>query len=247
VYRSSAGTPFVEVARLLGSATRWNDLSVVADVAYQYQVRTFSNLEGMSALSDIDLGFALPPPPMVAATDGTGAEVRLTWVKPSTWSPSGYKVWRKRSGRDPWPSEPIASDLPASTLTFTDANAEPGAVYVYAVAGKSAQFNSYSDRGTPNTGYPTVLPPNGVIATDGTMVASVQLTWTPVGTTSNVSWEVWRRRAGTNDGYVRIRTVTQPILFDSTAVPGTIYQYFVKTKASNGAVSLPSITDNGYR
>ena len=235
------------MARVSGSATRWNDLQALPDVAYTYRVRSFSNLVGLSAPSDIDLGFVLPPPAMTAASDGTSSAVTLNWTKPATWNPSAYTVWRKRSGRDPWPAIPLASDLPATTLSFVDNTAEPGAVYVYAVSGKSGQFNSYSDRGSPNTGYPTVLPPTAVAATDGTIPGHVQVTWTATGTSSNVSWQVWRRPQGSTAAFSLIRTVTQPFHLDSTAVPGTVYEYQVRTRASNGATSAPSATDTGFR
>lgn len=247
VYRSAGGGAFVEVARVSGSPTRWNDLQVLPDVAYTYKVRSFSNLQGLSAPSDIDLGFVLPPPAMTVATDGTASTVTLNWVKPSTWNPSSYTVWRKRSGRDPWPASPLASDLPSTTLSFVDSTAEPGAVYVYAVAGKSGQFNSYSDRGSPNTGYPTVLPPTAVTASDGTIAGHVQVTWTATGATTNVTWQVWRRQQGSTGDFTLLRSVTQQFLLDSTAVPGIVYQYQLRTRASNGATSAPSATETGFR
>ena len=247
VYKQTAGGPFVEVARVSGSPTRWNDLQVIPDVAYSYKVRSFSNLQGLSAPSDIDLGFVLPPPAVSSASDGTGSSVVVTWAKPSTWSPSAYNVWRKRSGRDPWPALPIATDLPSSTLSFTDTTAEPGAVYVYAVAGKSGQFNSYSDRGSPNTGYATVLPPTAVTASDGTNPGFVQVNWTPTGATTGVSWQVFRRISGSGAAFSLIKTVTQPFHLDNTAQTGVVYEYHVKTRAANGVVSAASASDTGFR
>ncbi|MFN5497689.1 MAG: M12 family metallo-peptidase [bacterium] len=247
VYKQTAGGPFVEVARIGGSPTRWNDLQVIPNIAYSYKVRSFSNLLGLSAPSDIDLGFVLPPPAVTSASDGAGSDVVVTWAKPAAWNPSAYSVWRKRSGRDPWPALPIASDLSASTLSFTDTTAEPGAVYVYAVSGKSGQFNSYSDRGSPNTGYPTVLPPTGVTASDGTNPGFVQISWTPTGATTNVSWQVFRRISGSGSTFSLIRTVTQPVHLDSSAQAGVVYEYQVKTRASNGVVSASSASDTGFR
>jgi hypothetical protein len=248
VYRSTAGGDYVQVAYLVGNQSRWSDLQALPDLAYNYKVVSFSNFLGLSAPSEPDLGFVLPPPSMTAATDGTFTDrVRLTWTKPATWNPNGYNVWRKRSGRDPWPSSPIATNLSASTLTFDDTTAEPGAVYVYAVAGRSAQFNSYSDRGSPNTGYAVVQPPTGVAASDGTFPGFVQITWTPTGATTQVSWEVWRRVAGSTAAFTKIRTVTSPSHLDSTAQIGVVYEYHIRTRATNGVVSVPSISDTGFR
>jgi hypothetical protein len=247
IYRSAGGSNFAEVARLNGSFTRWSDVQVESDVTYSYQVQSFSNLTGLSAPSDIDLGFALMPPSVTSASDGTNSDVTVTWSAPATWTPGAYNVWRKRSGRAPWPAQPIATNLPANQFSFVDETAEPGAVYVYAVAGRSNQFNSYSDRGATNTGYPTVLPPINVSASDGGFPGFIEITWTPVGTTTNVTWEIWRRVSGSNAAYVRLKTITQNFFLDSTTSPGVVYDYYIRTKASNGAVSVPSAVDTGFR
>jgi fibronectin type 3 domain-containing protein len=184
---------------------------------------------------------------MASASAGTSANVTVTWSKPTSWAPASYTLWRKRSGSDPWPATPLAADLTASTFSFVDTTGEAGAVYVYAVTGKSAQFNSSSDRGVTATGYPRVLPPTAVVASDGNYPGYVQVSWTPTGTSTGVSWEVWRRRAGTTEAYTKIRTVTQPVVLDTTALVGVTYQYYVTTRASNGVTSAASATDNGFR
>ncbi len=248
IQRATAGGPFVQVASLAGGTLAWSDLNVLHNVSYTYRVQTFSNLNGLSAPSEPDLGFKLQPPSIASASDGTSSNVTVTWVPPTTWTPTAYQVWRKPQGRAPWPSSPIATDIPAGGLNqFTDTSATPGVVYVYAVAAKSFQFNSYSARGSTNTGYATIQPPTGLTASDGTFPGFIELSWTPVGATSGVFFDVYRRRANTNDSFALLTTSLQALTFDTSAVAGVVYEYHVKTRASNGATSAASASDTGFR
>jgi len=247
VYRSIEGAEFVEVAALNGSATSWSDTLTLPDVEYTYKLRSFQNLLGLSAYSNEDVGFRLDPAAISSATDGTGSSVVVRWTAPGTWAPTSYSVWRKRNGRDPWPTTPLAADLPATQTTFTDTTGVAGDIYVYAVTAKSARFNSSSDRGRTDIGYPTVLPPTGVTASDGLYPGFVYISWTAAGATTNVSWQVYRRVAGTTGAFTLIRTVTQPFHYDTTAAAGTTYEYHIRTRASNGVLSAPSQSDNGRR
>lgn len=248
VYRSSSGGAYVQVASLSGGFSAWSDLNVASNVSYNYKVRGFSNLQGMTAPSEPDLGFKLEAPRVTSASDGAGANVVVVWSAPATWTPSAYSIWRKPSGRDPWPASPLAANVAAGGLnTYVDTTATPGVVYVYAVTAKSAQFNTYSTRGSTNTGYATVLPPINVAASDGTFPGFVELTWTPVGASSGVFFDVYRRRANTNETYVLLTSALQASTLDQTAVSGVVYQYYVRTRTTNGATSLPSATDTGFR
>jgi fibronectin type 3 domain-containing protein len=247
VYRSVEGGPFEEVAALNGSVTSWSDTLTLPDVGYTYKARSFQNLLGLSAFSNEDLGFRLDPPAVTSASDGTGSSVLVRWTAPTSWRPTTYSVWRKRSGRDPWPANPIASDLAGDVTSFTDTTGVSGDVYVYAVTGRSGNFSASSDRGRTDNGYPTVLPPTGVTASDGAFPGFVYITWTSAGATTNVSWQVFRRVAGSNSAFTLIRTTTQPNHYDSTAVVGTTYEYHIRMRASNGVVSAPSQSDTGRR
>jgi hypothetical protein len=247
VMRAVGSNEFQEMAVLVGNQREWNDLFALSNVAYTYKVRCFSSLAGISAPSNTDLGFRLEPPSIVSASDGTGSNVNLIWTRPTSWAPSSYAVWRKPAGRAEWPAAPLVENLASTQLTYTDTSAVPGTVYIYSITGKSSLFNSWSDRGRTDNGYPVVLPPTGLSASDGEFPGYVQVLWTPAGATTGVSWEVYRRRANTNDAYVRIKLVTQPFHLDSTAAIGTTYQYYIKTRASNGVLSAPSTTDTGFR
>ena len=70
VYRSSSGGAYVQVASLSGGFSAWSDLNVASNVSYNYKVRGFSNLQGMTAPSEPDLGFKLEAPRVTSASDG---------------------------------------------------------------------------------------------------------------------------------------------------------------------------------
>jgi hypothetical protein len=247
VYRAQGDGDFYEVAALDGSAREWSDLGAKANVLYNYKVKVFSSLVGLSAPSNVDAGFRLDPPAATDASQGTGSSVRVSWIRPSTWEPSEYVVWRKIAGRDPWPALPIASGLSSSTTSFVDNSAVPGIIYAYAISAVSVELDSVSDRGRPQIGYPTVLPPTGLMASDGQPVGGVDLAWTPTGAPSGVRWEVYRRRFGANESFGLLAVTTIPDFFDASATPGVIYEYVVRTRALNGVVSAPSDPDTGFR
>ena len=247
VYRSVDGGPLEEVTILNSPATQWSDTNVFSDIRYDYSVRLFSALLGLSGYSNSDMGFALEAPAVASASDGTPGSVLVRWSRPATWNPVAYSVWRKPQGRAPWPDAPIATDLSANTFQFTDSGVQPGGLYVYAVTAKSGTFNASSERGRVDTGYPAVLPPTNVAASDGTFPAYVRITWTPTGLTTGVSWEIYRRVRNTNTAFTRIKTVTTPVHFDSTAGVGVQYDYYVVTRLPNGVLSAPSAVDVGFR
>jgi hypothetical protein len=62
-----------------------------------------------------------------------------------------------------------------------------------------------------------------------------------------VSWEIYRRVRNTNTAFTRIKTVTTPVHFDSTAGVGVQYDYYVVTRLPNGVLSAPSAVDVGFR
>jgi hypothetical protein len=88
VYRAQGDGDFYEVAALDGSAREWSDLGAKANVLYNYKVKVFSSLVGLSAPSNVDAGFRLDPPAATDASQGTGSSVRVSWIRPSTWEGS---------------------------------------------------------------------------------------------------------------------------------------------------------------
>jgi probable HAF family extracellular repeat protein len=85
-----------------------------------------------------------------------------------------------------------------------------------------------------------VLPaPTGVAASDGSFTNKVLVSWLAVN--GGTGYKIFRSET-------EIATVgVSSLLFnDTTAVPGTLYDYFVKTNSAAGT-SAPSVSNTGYR
>ena len=92
---------------------------------------------------------------------------------------------------------------------------------------------------TSNTGWKNLPAPSAVAASDGTLTSGVTVTWSSV--TGGTGYKIFRSET-------EIATVgSSSLLFnDTTAIPGTSYEYFVKTNSSAGT-SAPSLSNSGYR
>ena len=234
IYRSADGRPFEEIAILDNTQrTNWSDFQVKSNLRYDYFIRGFSNLLGLSTPSVTLPGVALEVPTLTSATENIGSRVRVTWQRPQTWQPSVYRVWRKLAGRDPWPALPLA-EVSSAQLFFNDTSVEHGLVYVYAVDAYSIENEVWSDRGRPLQGYPEVLPPTGLTASDGQFLGHVRLDLTPTGAQSGVKWRVYRRKSGTVAPFTLIAETAIPLFLDLPAVPGVVYEYAVTTLTLTG-------------
>lgn len=87
-----------------------------------------------------------------------------------------------------------------------------------------------------------VLPaPTGVAASDGSFTDKVLVSWLAVN--GGTGYKIFRSGTETPIGTVG----SSSLLFnDTTAIPGTSYEYFVKTNSSAGT-SAPSLSNVGYR
>ncbi len=247
VYRATDGGEFELIKTLAGSVNNWSDFEVFDEVNYIYKLKGFNSLAGWTAPSLPDVGFKLSSPQIVSASDGestTGVDLR--WNHPANWIPAGYAVWRKVQGPTAWPVAPIIQGLPANQLTYTDTTAVTGEVYVYAIAAYSDDFNTNSYRGSTNTGYAAPAAPLDVAASDGTFAGYVKVTWT-APSPAQLSYKVLRRRLGTTGNFVQIGTTTQRTYFDATATAGIVFEYRVRAVAINGAVSVASAINTGYK
>jgi alpha-tubulin suppressor-like RCC1 family protein len=76
--------------------------------------------------------------------------------------------------------------------------------------------------------------PDGVTATDGTLVQKIRVTWT---SRLGASWyEVWRGNINNSGSATRIASkVLFPLFYDVTATPGSTYYYWVKAVNPSGA------------
>ena len=108
----------------------------------------------------------------------------------------------------------------------------------------SAGCSSYS---IPDSGYraasgPSV--PTGVAASDGTYKNKVEITWNP--STGGKSYQIFRNTSDTTSGALLLQSGhTITTYDDSSALPGTVYFYWVKACDSEVCSGL-SNSDSGH-
>jgi fibronectin type 3 domain-containing protein len=234
VYRaeSEAG-----VKTLIGSptGTSLDDTTAVAGTLYYFWVKA-CNGPRCSDYSAYDTGWRRPPEPEdVQASDGIFEDkVRVSWDAVS--GTTAYEVYRAES-------EAGAKTLIGSpTVTSVDdTTAVPGTLYYYWVM---ACVNSYcSDFSTHDTGWSRPPVPENVQASDGIFTDKVLIDWDVVSVAT--SYELYRAESETG-AKTLIGSPTSNSFDDTTAVPGTLYFFWVKA-CSDAGCSEYSAYDTGWR
>jgi hypothetical protein len=136
-----------------------------------------------------------------------------------------------------------ATQVGTSTgTTFTDTSAVAGTLYTYTV--KSAGTGGDSAASAANTGWrgPTIPAPSALAATDGSLTTGVQLTWNAV--TGVAGYRVFRA-VGTGTA-TQLATPTAASYLDTTATPGIVYTYTVKSRTASSD-SAASTANTGWR
>jgi fibronectin type 3 domain-containing protein len=247
-WTSATGAVSYKVFRGIGAAsaqvgtsstTTYADASAVPGTIYTYAIKAVS-LGGDSAASATITSYrGLSAPLSVAATDGTSsANVTVTWA--ASTGATGYKILRAIGSA-------VASQIGTTTtaLTFADTNAVPGTIYNYSVKASGATGVSDSVASTVDAGYRGLTAPASVAATDGTSSANVTVTW--AASTGATGYKILRAIGSAVAS--QIGTTTTALTFaDTTAVPGTIYNYSVKASGATGVSdSVASVVNAGYR
>ena len=230
------------------SASPYDDTSAVPGTPYYYWVQA-CNTAGCSTYSSPDTGYratspTVPAPPTgVAASDGAYTDkVQVTW-NPSSGA-AYYLVFRNTSnthtGEGTLPGNPPASP-------YDDTSAVPATPYYYWVqACNTAGCSTYSssDTGYRASGQIIPAPPTGVAASDGAYTDKVQVTWNP--SSGATHYMVFRNTTNTHTGEVTLPGNPSASPYDDTsAVPGTLYYYWVQACSPAGC-STYSSSDTGY-
>jgi cellulose 1,4-beta-cellobiosidase len=168
------------------------------------------------------------PPTNVSASDGTYTDkVQVTWTASAT--ATSYTVYRSS-----YPYTFYAASLgTTSGVVYDDTTATPGVVYYYWVKASNSfgtsNFSAY-DTGSRSTGIP--LPPTSVLASDGTYTDKVQVTWT--ASAMATSYTVYRASYPYTFYAASLGTTSGVVYDDTTATPGVVYYYWVKSSNSFG-------------
>jgi len=242
VWRNTSNNTTTAASKGSPSNSPYDDLTAIPGTTYYYWVKS-KNSAGTSSFSSVDSGYAkltVPAAPTgVAASDGTYTDrVRVAWTAPA--GATGYEVWRNTANNTTTASK--ISTPPGSP--YDDMGALPGVTYYYWLkAGNNAGTSGFS---SPDSGYAKLtvpLAPTGVAASDGAYPDRVRVAWTaPAGATS---YEVWRNTSNNATTAALKGSPTSSPYDDLTAVPGTTYYYWLKSKNSAGTSGFSS-ADSGY-
>ncbi|MBP6447313.1 MAG: M36 family metallopeptidase, partial [Saprospiraceae bacterium] len=216
----------------------------------------FSASQGLSSSrSDGTQAFDLPPacngvvtPTGVLASDGTFTDkVRVTWTgNPGNW----FRVYRNTTNNS---GTALALGIWQNTTTYDDASAVAGTTHHYWVraasdnAGSDITAFSSGDTGFRSTSAPVVTVPASVLASDGTFLDKIQVTWT--GTNGN--WfRVYRNTTDDSGSATAIGSWQNTTSYDdNSANVGVFYFYWVRAASDNLGSNISDFSngDFGYR
>lgn len=222
----------------------YSDFDVIPGFHYWYWVQA-RNENGVSDFSPADDGYAnvaLNPPatPDYSASQGAYLDkVEVTWS--GVTAVEHYEVWRNSVNSSSTASR-IAIVEPY-LYQYNDTPLPPRTTNYYFVVATNSHGRSPFGAGAKGSTLPTVDAPTGLIASDGTRVGSVLVSWNNVFLTR---FSVWRHTNNTPAAATCIAPdLGQYHHIDYTAVPGQVYYYWVK--AFSGSVTSEfSNTDTGY-
>ena len=120
-----------------------------------------------------------------------------------------------------------------------------GRTYQFAVDGYNGAAGNYTLH-LNFTAAPSGPPaaPNGLTASDGTVIGRVRVTWLASG--GATSYEIWRSTSNDSRSATRITTTTNLTYDDTSASRGRLYYYWVRAVNSAGTSGF-SASNSGYR
>ncbi len=222
VYRGTVNDFSRAVLLTTVEGTSFVDDTAVPGMLYYYWIVSVAN-GGEWRTSDGVTGYRrIGVPRHVAASDGTSADwITVTWD--AVEGAVSYSVFRKTAGSE---EDPVEVGTSAGT-SWMDMDATSGITYVYRVvavgAGVSSEM-SLSDEG--NLRLPA---PEGVTATNGSLVDRVDIAWNAVAGASY--YRVYRSTAASGSKTPVSGWQTALNYSDTTAEPGVTYWYFVAAAA----------------
>ena len=244
VWRAKNSTKTTEADFIGGvSMLEFIDTTAEQGVSYTYWVKAASVVY-TSGFSAYDKGWrSAYAPTGVSASDGTTVEgVVVTWnsaqgaVKYEVWRNSGDEANTNGAAR-------VFTTADGSTCSYTDTSAKVDVRYWYWVRTvSSAGTGVFSES---DDGYRAMPTPTNVKAADGASYDYVRVTWGAV--TGAKSYDV--SRIAKNDltmSVTNVFNVTGTTFDDTNAVPGKIYNYWVRSVSSLCASDFVG-PDDGYR
>ncbi len=234
----------------MAASSQFDDVPGDASV-HQYTVKAWS-VCGTGAASISDAGKAgvvsdqLLPPTGVTAGEGVFSDkIPVSWNTVS--GATNYKVYRAISPTGT--RTEISSWQPGAS--FDDTTATAGLTYYYwvkaAADGSGAKASDFSAPHTGRRALPPLTPPSGVVASEGTWIDKVRVTWDAVAGATN--YQIYRAEseAGVKTAITPWRAMDA--FDDATTTAGMTYYYWVKASVDGdgGRVSDFSAPAAGRR
>ena len=238
VYRNDSNTTVNAVVIGWPANTNYDDTSATADMTYYYWVKA-TNSYGVSYFSSSDYGYrsGLTPaaPGGVTASDGTFTDkVQVIWDVVT--NATGYTVWRSETN-DTNSASVYAEGI--ATTNYDDTAAITNIVYYYWV--KATNVAGASAFSSSDSGYVLGVPaaPTNVIASQGTYVDKIRLTWDAVSNAA--SYEGWRNTIDDSSSASRSAVdFTTTSADDEAITPGAAYYYWIRAKNAAGTSGFSS-------
>jgi len=216
IFRSSDGEIYIEVARVAGNVTSYDDSPLYSNL-YYYRIASETITGTLGELSgpvQVEYSANLLPPTGVIA-ENLGTSIRISWDQHE--NADGYKLYRARSENDSF------EYLDSTLETFYIDVPSTGGSYYY----KVRAFDSLGHQSPlSNSAYvhfdDRPLPPNDVVAVDS--LYKVYLWWESIET--EAEYAIYRSIA-MDDGYAYIQTVNGLSAFDW---PPAAASYFYKIR-----------------
>ena len=229
-------------------ATSFLDATAVPGVLYYYSIRVVTaDINNITSdCSNEANGFVkVLAPTNVSATDGTNEnEVIVTWTAP-TGTINSYNIYR--SENDVACGSLLQTGVsPNAPLQFSDSTAVPGTQYYYSVRPVSSAGTGTCS--ATDDGHAKIGKPINISATDGAHNDKIVVTWQAPSAGGNITgYNLYRDTSAS-----LCQTILQSGLAagtnsfeDTTATPGVIYHYSIKTISPLGQ-STCSATDSGF-
>lgn len=224
-----------------GTATglTWTDQGALGGIVYYYWIRA-RNTVATSPFSPYDSGYhGLPPPATVEATDGTLTDrIAVSWSEVS--GALSYTVWRATLAD----SGQAAIQASVTGDSWDDLEAARGQSYHYWITSHDGAATSGLSR--PDSGWIGLPAPSGLTASDGTLPDRIQLAWSVVPTASG--YRIWRTTTAVAPAadQTAIGETGEPGWADLTALPNTVYHYWLRAFHAAGSSAL-SPAETGFR
>jgi fibronectin type 3 domain-containing protein len=236
VYRWASGGSATLIASLTATASSYGDTSASAGTIYSYAIATTHAL-GESLLGSVDTGYRLQTVPQnVVASDGTSAStVTVAWS--AVQNAGSYQVYRRGTTG----TASLLATVSATVTSFSHSSATALSLGYYSV--RAVVGGLTSPPSTEDAGWRNVVGP-GATASDGTYSDRVQVTWAAVP--GAVGHRVYRWQSSGTPVQIAVLSATASSYADTSAVPGTVYNYAIAYAHPLGE-SLLGTSNSGHR